>query len=293
MATMSQPPTTSDQPGYFDRGITTLHQFVFTLLLHKKAVEFIRDHKPWRGMDRLGWVLWVMAISGALLSFQFFQGLFHTIKEIQVSQLSFSAGIASTISFEKLAWIAQGSRKYLIMIVLALVVFYTIQRTLETLIGRKPELSTKAFIGAQFRIVNSTILAWVLETIARFLVVNLALGMLGFEWLKEPTGFLIQSYFLGFTMVDNYHECFGLKVSQSEKRTRKAAVGVAIATGMVAHALMHVPLIGAFAATMIGAVAATLAMERFAPVLEEERVVLIAERKKERPKAPSDVQSSQ
>ncbi|MBK9013064.1 MAG: hypothetical protein IPM82_02695 [Saprospiraceae bacterium] len=289
---MSQPPTTN-QPGYLDKGMDIIHQFVATIILHKKAVEFIREQKPWQGMDRLGWVLWVMAISAALISFQFFQEMFHTIKEVRDNQLPISAGLASTFSFEKIAWIAQGSRKYLIMIVLQLVVFYTIQKTLEIRIGRKPALTTKAFIDAQFRIISSTILAWVLETITRFLVVNLALGILGFHWLKQPTGFVIQCYFLGFAMIDNYHGCFGMKVSQSEKRTRKAAVGVAIAIGLVAQLLMHVPLIGAFAATMLGAVVATLAMERFAPVTEEEHLAFIAEQQRRKSKRPKDEHSGE
>ena len=127
-------------------------------------------------------------------------------------------------------------------------------------------------------------MAFVLETITKTLVVNFALGFVGFDWLDKPVGFVIQCYFLGFAMIDNYHECFDLRVHQSEKRTRRVAVGVAIATGLVAQLLMYVPLIGAAVAAMIGAVAATLAMERFAPVLEAEHLSIIAERNKKKMK---------
>lgn len=277
---MSQPSGNPQPESFLAKPMDILHQFIATLLIHKKAVEFIREKKPWRGLDQLGWVLWAMGIAAALLSYQFFQEIRHTIQQVQQEHLSFSATMLSSISFEKMAWAVQGSRKYLVMIVLELVVFYTIQRTLEIRMGRKPDLTTKAFVDAEFRIISSSILAWVLESITRFLVVNMALGILGIDWLKQPTGFLIQCYFLGFAMIDNYHECFDLKVKQSEQRTRRKAAGVAVATGMVAQLLMYVPLVGAFIATILGAVAATMAMERFAPVSEAEHLFLLAEQEK-------------
>lgn len=283
---MPQPATNSKQSSYLAKGLDSLHQFVATIILHKKALEFLQEQKPWKGIGKLGWALWVMLGAAALLSFQFFREIVHTFKTVQESHLSMSASLASFISFEKIAWISQGSRKYLVMIVLELVVFYTIQKTLQIRTGRTPKLTTNDFIGAEVRIVKSTVLAWVLETISRFLVVNLALGILGVDWLKQPVGFLIQCYFLGFAMVDNYHECFDLKVSQSEKRTRRMVSGVAIATGMVTFLLMHVPLVGAFAATLVSGVAATLAMERFAPISEIEHILLVAEQQKKKRKTP-------
>ncbi|MBI1224263.1 MAG: hypothetical protein GC192_03415 [Bacteroidetes bacterium] len=282
----AEPDNHESNPSYLDKGIDILHQFIGTLLMHKKAVEFIREQKPWRGIQQLGWVLWAMIIAGAILSYQFYQEIVAKIQQFHSEQLTFSASLASVFSIEKLAWVVHGSRKYLIMIVMELVVFYIIQRTLEIRTGRKPTLTTKAFIDAEFRILSSTILAWVFETFTRFMVVNLALGILGIEWLKQPAGFLIQCYFLGFAMVDNYHECFELKVSQSERRTRKVAIGVALGTGVVTQILMYVPILGAFAASVICAVAATLAMERFAPISEAEHLLLLAEQQKRKEKKP-------
>lgn len=281
------------QLSYLDRGMGVLRQFIGTVLMHKKAIEFIREHKPWRGFDQLGWVIWVVAIAGALLSFQFFQELFHAIQDLRSTQEPLTANLASFLSFEKIAWVVQGGRKYLVMIVMELVVFYSIQKTLEIRTGRKPILTHKAFIAAEYRIFYATILAWVLETVTRFLVVNLALGIFGLDWLKQPTGFAIQCYFLGFAMVDNYHECFSIKVPDSEKRTRRVAMGVALGTGLVAQILMYVPVLGAFAATMIGGVVATLAMERYAPLTAAEHLIFIAEQQKGKTKKPRGMHSSE
>jgi hypothetical protein len=290
---MTQPPDKAEPPSLSDRGIGFFHQFLATLFLHKKAFDFIQEQKPWRGLGRLGWILWAMIIAGALLSYQFFQEIRHTIQEVESAPQAFSASMLGHLSMEKLEWAAQGSRKYLVMIVLELVVFYIIQRTLEIRTGRTPELTTRSFIEAEVRIVRCTLLAYVLETVLRFLVVELGLGIFHLNFLDKPVGFAIQCYFLGFAMVDNYHECFDLGVKQSEKRTRRKAVGVALAAGVVAQLLMYVPLFGAFAATIIGAVAATLAMERFAPVTEMEHVLLLAEQKKRKNKRASQKHASE
>ena len=228
-------------------------------------------------MDRLGWVVWVMVSAGALLSFQYFKDFYQLVESAQQSNEPLAASLAGAISLERFQWALEGGRKYLVMIVMELVVFYFIQKTLEIRIGRSPELTTQAFINAEVRIFKVTILAWVLETVARVLFVDVAISIIGFEWMKKPTGFLIQCYFLGYSMIDNYHECFDLKVAGSEKRTRRTAVGVAVATGLVAQALMVIPGLGAVIATMLGAVTATLAMERFAPVDEQEHLAIIAE----------------
>jgi hypothetical protein len=277
---MSQLSSNTRQVSYLEKGLDFIHQFLLSLLMHRTAAEFIKEHKPWRGMDRLGWIVWVMVGAGAILSYQYFRDFYHVVEEVTNSQQPLTASLASVISLEKFQWALDGGRKYLVMIVMELVVFYFIQKTLEIRIGRKPELTTKAFIDAEIRIFKVTLLAWILETIARFLIVNLALGILGFNSLEKPVGFLIQCYFLGFSMIDNYHECFDLKVANSEKRTRRAAIGVAIATGLVAQIIMVIPGIGAVIATMLGAVAATLAMERFAPVNEAEHLAIIAEQQK-------------
>jgi uncharacterized protein involved in cysteine biosynthesis len=107
-----------------------------------------------------------------------------------------------------------------------------------------------------------------MENIVRTLV-NIPLGIVGWEFLKQPTGLAIQFFFLGFALIDNYHECFNLKVEESRKRTWRAA-GVAVATGGVAYILMFLPIVGVVVATMLGAVTAAIAMERFMPVTEEE-----------------------
>ncbi|MBI5917742.1 MAG: hypothetical protein HY842_20415 [Bacteroidetes bacterium] len=273
-----------NDPPFSEKIVVFLRQWAITLVLHKTAFEFIREHRPWRGLRSFGWILWAIVAAGALLSYQFFQEVFNAIGQLRTDQTSFSAGLASVFSLEKIGWMVQGSRKYLVMIVLELLVFYSIQKTLQITIGKKPDFSRRAFIDAEVRIFKVTILAWAMESVVRLLVVQIAMGMLHLDFLAKPAGFFIQSYFLGFALIDNYHECFELKVAESQQRTFRLATGVSVAAGMVAFCFMYVPLVGAVIATMLGAVVATLAMERFAPVTEVELAAIAFLKKKPRKK---------
>ena len=138
--------------------------------------------------------------------------------------------------------------------------------------GRKPAFTFKIFIAAEKRMIKASLLAWIMEIIVTA-IAKAIIGIVGLGYLlNDPAGLLIQFYFLGFIIIDNYHECFGLTLKESAKRT-KQVTGVAIAIGGVAYLLMYIPLIGVVAATMLGAVTCTLAMQRFAPIAVPEELV--------------------
>ena len=65
-------------------------------------------------------------------------------------------------------------------------------------------------------------------------------------------------------MIDNYFECYGAKIKESAKIIREFA-GASVGVGIVAFALMYVPLIGVLLATTLGAVAATIVMYKLVP----------------------------
>lgn len=258
------------QDSFSEKAARFIEQFAITMLLHKAAWEFIREHRPWKGLRQYGWMVWILMGAALVLGWQFFREVWTLLTTLTGDNQIFSAGFASffeNFSFEKLGWAFQGGKKYLVLIVLEVFTFHFIRQTLEILTGLKPDSSFKAFVEAEKRMITASLTAWIMETIVRG-VANLALGIAGFEFLKTPVGLVIQFYFLGFLLIDNYLECFGKKVKESRQHTYRAA-GVAVATGMVAWFLMYVPLVGVVAATMLGAVTATLAMERFAPVDRE------------------------
>lgn len=242
-------------------------QFIQTLPLHKEGYEFIKNHQPWKGMDKYSWSARVMLFAAILLGYFFFKDAFLAAKDLINSASNSQAGLSffTDFSFEKIDWALKGTKKYLILIVLEIFTFHFVQKVLEIKTGRKPSYTFSAFMTAEKRMLKASLSAWIKEiifiAIAKFFIGLVGLGFL----LNDPVGLLIQFYFLGFIIIDNYHECFGLTLKESSKKTKQVA-GIAIAIGGVAYCLMFVPLIGVVAATMIGAVTATLAMERFAPI---------------------------
>ena len=251
------------------------NQFVQTVPLHKEGFVFIKKHRPWNSMQQYSWAARVLLVAGIILGYYFFKDTFIFIKNIfeNPTQTQASLGAFFTdINFEKIDWAVHGTKKYLVLIVLEIFTFHFIQRTLELQMGRKPDFSFDAFMKAEKRMIKASLFAWIMEIIFTAFA-KVILGILGLgALLNDPTTFLIQFYFLGFIIIDNYHECFGLKLKASEKRTRTVA-GAAIAVGGVTYLLMYIPMIGVLAATMIGSVTATLAMQRFAPMETVEEFV--------------------
>jgi hypothetical protein len=255
------------QEKFSEKAVRFIEQFTITLVLHKKAWEFMKQNRPWKGLRQYGWMVWIMLGAALLLGWQFFREVWNLMTTLTSGGPAATAGFASffeNFSFEKFGWAIQGGRKYLVVIVLELFTFHFIRQTMEIRTGMKSDSSFQAFITAEKRMIVASLTAWIFETIVRG-VANIALGIVGLEMLKMPAGLVIQFYFLGFLLIDNYLECFGKKVSESRLHTYRVA-GVAVATGMVAYFLMFVPLVGVVVATMLGAVTATIAMERFAPV---------------------------
>lgn len=268
---MPNQPVTYDPKPFSERAFEFVRQFLVTMILHRRAWEFIQKYQPWQGLNRYGWIAKVIIGIAVIIGLQLFWSLYQTVAQAVNNPQAFGASVASVFtdfSFEKINWMLQGGRKYLVLILMEIVTFHFIQRTLEIQVGRKPDYSFNAFIRAEKRMIVVSLMTWVMETIVRGLA-DIPLGILGLSWLKQPVGLVIQFFFLGFTLIDTYHECFELKVEESRKRTWQVA-GVAVAIGLVAYVLMFIPVAGVLAATMLGGVAAAMAMERFAPVTEEE-----------------------
>ena len=253
-----------------EKGIIFFHQFVQTIPLHKDGFEFIKKYKPWKGMEKYSWTARVLLFASILLGYYFFKDTFLFIKDIfsHTADAEVSLGSFFTnFDFSKIDWALHGTKKYLILIVLEIFTYHFMQRTLELQMGRKPDFTFKTFIGAEKRMIEASFIAWIMEIVV-IAIAKALIGVVGLSFfLKDPVSLMVQFYFLGFIIIDNYHECFGLTLKQSQKRT-KEVIGVVIAIGGVAYLLMYIPLIGVVAATMIGSVTATLAMQQFAPIEE-------------------------
>ena len=85
--------------------------------------------------------------------------------------------------------------------------------------------------------------------------------MFGLTAFKPVVVLLIQSFFLGYAIIDNYNEIYHMTMKQSLLYT-KQYLGVALTVGIGVYFIMLVPFIGTIAGPILGAVVATIAMHR-------------------------------
>jgi len=239
------------------------HQFRVTISKHLEAVFFIREYRVWEGFWSYGWVIRALIVIGILISVKFLSIIFNWYWEADASTasaaLSSLGTLFSKIGSEGFNFIFMGGMKYIVLILLEIVIFHVSRQTLSILLKEDSQASLDAFIKAQIRMIKISGRSWVLETIATF-IIKLAFGIFGFlGFLKPVLIFAVHCYYVGFAILDNYHEQFGMSIRDSARYARNF-VGVALGVGMILQIIMLVPVVGTVVGPFIGAVAVTLAM---------------------------------
>lgn len=242
-------------------------QFIFTLRKHREAIDFIYEKKIWEGFWRYGWVAKVLIVVGVLIGLKFLSIIFNWFTQADGSTplavLSSVGALFQNIASEGYRFLFAGSMKYIMIILLEIVIFHVSRRTLSILTGQDSDATFDAFLEAQKRMIKVAIYCWIMEMIATILL-KIFFGIFGFvDFLRPVALFAVQSYYLGFAVVDNYHEQFGMEIKESGKAMLDY-LGVALATGMFLQLAFAIPVAGTVGGPFIAAVAATLAMHELA-----------------------------
>jgi len=156
-----------------------------------------------------------------------------------------------------------GLLKYVVLVLSEVVVFHFMQRALEEIQGHPVRTDFTAFFNAQMRMIKVAIRSWILEIIVSALV-SVVFGIFGFlDWLESPILFIVQCYFFGLVILDNYNEQFGMTIKESMAFS-KSYMGVSLALGFVLYLLMLIPLIGVLCGTIIVSVTGAIVMSKIA-----------------------------
>ena len=200
-----------------------------------------------------------MSVVGGLAFIKF---VFNYWSQATVSKGVSLASVGSSISgffIEGYDLFVLGGLKYIILILIEVIIFHFARKTLEIKLDLELDTSLKAFIKAQTRMIKVVFYSWIMETILTFIIVKIGFSILGLSSVGFVATFLIQSYFLGFAIIDNYNEMYYMSIKQSQRYANQYA-GVTLVVGIVTYILMVIPLIGAVAGPLIGAVVAVLTM---------------------------------
>jgi uncharacterized protein YqgC (DUF456 family) len=232
-----------------------------TIRNFKDLSDFIRRHRLWEGVMHYTWLSKFLIITGIIGSLAFITFIFRYWSEALANNPLTLSSVGSALGgffAEGYDLFVIGGLKYVILILMEVVIFHFARRTLEIKTGQKNDTSIKTFIGAQVRMVKVAIYSFCMESILSIFA-GIILSMLGFSIIKPAITLLIQSYFLGFAVVDNYNEIYHMTIRQSSLYTLQYA-SVSLIIGLIVYVIMLVPLAGSIVGPLIGAVVATLTM---------------------------------
>jgi uncharacterized protein YacL len=238
-------------------------QFLLTLRTHQRAFLFVKKHRLWDGFWKYGWVSRFLIFVGIIMGLKFLGIFVKWIGEAShtdsVHMMSVASGMFTDLYNESIGDLFNGNMHYFMLILLEVIIFHVIRRTLEVLFGDLPDPTLKDFIRAQVRMFAVGIIGIVLGKIVTVLI-GIPLGMMGIWSFSKPiVEKIVQFYFLGFAVVDNYNEQFHMKIKDSLKYSLRYG-GVSLGVGIVLYVLMAIPVIGPIAGPILASVTATLVM---------------------------------
>lgn len=233
-----------------------------TIANFKGLSDFIKENRLWNGVTKYTWLskfLLLVGVVGSLGFISFMYNYWSAVPAVSTQSLAgFGTALGGFFS-EGYDLFIIGGLKYVILILMEVVIFHFARRTIEIKTGDKIDTSLKTFIAAQIRMIKVVLFSYLMESIATFLVVKLAFSMLGLDALGPVATLIIQSYFLGFAVIDNYNEIYDMTIKQSYGYTMQYGT-VAMIVGLVVYTIMMVPLAGAFVGPLIGAVVGAMTM---------------------------------
>ena len=227
-----------------------------SLFLHDDAFRFIKHHKIWRGFMSYGWASKALLIIGILFSLSFIGIIIDWIEHIFGDGGNLVANTSTMLMDMKELVFLEGGVKYLILIAVEILIFHCSVKTINILNGQNRVPVFQDFVAAEKRMISVAIRSFILETIAST-IISVFLSILGLKFYLFIPMFFVHSYFIGFAFFDNYNEQYGFNIKESTVFVNER-LGAVIGVGMIAVLLFKIPIIGAIAAPVLGAVTATM-----------------------------------
>jgi len=229
---------------------------------YQVSIDFVKEHRIWEGILKYSWLGKFLLVAGVIGGITFIKFVFSYWSNVEMTSELSLANVGSSLSgffTEGYSLFVVGGFKYVILIFMEVVIFHFARRTLEIKLGVDMDTSFQAFIKAQTRMIRVVFYSWIMETIITFIIVTIGFSIFGLSAVGSVATFLIQSYFLGFAIIDNYNEMYHMTVKQSQRYSNQYA-GVTLVVGIATYILLILPLVGAMLGPLIGAVVAVLTM---------------------------------
>ncbi|MFK7933504.1 MAG: hypothetical protein AB8G22_08335 [Saprospiraceae bacterium] len=237
--------------------------FLLSMTVHTEVPTFLRRYPVWQGFWKYNWVSKFLLVVAMILGFSSLGKLTSWWSGADTSTMLGFAGSVTDLAqdFGSTAYglLADGGMKYVILLLVEVLIFHATYKTLDIITEEKhPEPALDDFIRAERRMFEIVIRSWVLELLV-MIAVGAILGIIGLDILENSIHILVQCYFLGLAVIDNYHEHRGRTIRQSYAITHQV-IGLAFGVGLILYLLLMIPLVGVIIGPLVASVAATLAM---------------------------------
>ena len=241
----------------------SLEQFRYTVLMHVNSYSFIKKHKIWKGFWEYGWVGRIMVGLAIIAGLKFLSVFFIWLNDAQdqnplMAMATMPNMLVDAVQAEYEFFFASGM-KYVMVVILEIVIFHASRATVRIKTGIEEDPSFNNFVKAQIRMIKVSLRSYIMEIITVALL-GVVFGWFSFIGFLEPVlVFGVQCFYLGFAVLDNYHEQFDIKINDSVKLSRKY-IGVAIAAGLILQIFFAIPFAGPLLGPFISAVAVSLVL---------------------------------
>jgi len=249
----------------------------------RRSVDFIKEHRLWEGFKSYRWFVKALVVVGVFLGIRLFFSLDDLLGAGAEGQQAALSSYFNGLTLDSISSYFGGGLKYVILIALELIIFHFTRRTMMVVTGEHIDTSFKTFIKAEKRMILVAIFSIIMEALWKF-GANTVLSIFGLaDTLEWGVGFLIQSFYLGFAIVDNYNELFHMTIRQSHRYSLQYAPVVFI-TGAILFAMLEIPIIGVILGPVICAVIATLTMHQISTRDTDMAWVYVEKEKKKKKK---------
>lgn len=250
------------------------------------AAAFIREVKPWHHTFRQSMTRWVLVIAALGMGWYLMRltaGLWTAVwAAVSNGFANPEEGVSKFFQFFDYNGLFQlGFLKYVILFTVEALVFNIVRHSYNVLLHENVKPTPKMLVDALVRSFRNKLHCYIHELIWSILA-SIIFGILGLKFLGYVAKFIIQGYFLGFSVIDTYYDSYKFELEDAERRTRKFA-GISVTVGLLLMAILSVPLIGVFIAPIFGAIWVLLVMRHFdpdpVPMTKEEKKALKMEKK--------------
>ena len=239
-------------------------QFRYTVMTIDDAWLFIKKHRVWSGFWRYGWVSRFLIIIAFILGLEMIGNISEIIKRLWSTDNGAQA-FAEMGSMGKAyidhAWnfLKAGNSQFILMVLVEVLIFHACQESLKILGAQVEEASFNRFLKAQIRMFKVVLYAWILNKLIG-IGFELFFGFFPLvDFLKPTALYLVESFFLGLVVMDNFNEQLGLTIKESIHFSR-GYIGVGLVVGLLINVLMYIPIVGFIIAPLLAAVLATIVL---------------------------------